>query len=61
MRKVLQHIRRKFLVISGKGAVGKTSVAVNLAVALSDSDVTKAFMELADGILEQDRLHTLAS
>lgn len=31
----LQRIKRKFLVMSGKGGVGKTSVSVNLAMALA--------------------------
>jgi ATP-binding protein involved in chromosome partitioning len=31
----LAHIKRKFIVMSGKGGVGKTSTAVNVAIALS--------------------------
>ena len=31
----MQNIKHKFLVLSGKGGVGKSSIAVNLAVWLS--------------------------
>jgi Mrp family chromosome partitioning ATPase len=35
-RQSLKKIRHKFLVMSGKGGVGKTSVSVNLAIALAE-------------------------
>jgi Mrp family chromosome partitioning ATPase len=35
IKESLSLIKHKFLVMSGKGGVGKTSVAVNLAIALS--------------------------
>jgi Mrp family chromosome partitioning ATPase len=31
----LSHIRRKYIVLSGKGGVGKSTIAVNLAVGLA--------------------------
>lgn len=36
LRENLSHIRRKLLVMSGKGGVGKSSVAVHLALALAN-------------------------
>ncbi|RLG39045.1 ATP-binding protein [Methanosarcinales archaeon] len=35
VRKSMEHVKHKVMVISGKGGVGKTTVAVNLAFALS--------------------------
>lgn len=35
VKESLAHIKRKFIVMSGKGGVGKTSTAVNVAIALS--------------------------
>lgn len=35
IEKALSRIRKKYLVMSGKGGVGKTTMAVNLAVALA--------------------------
>jgi Mrp family chromosome partitioning ATPase/predicted Fe-Mo cluster-binding NifX family protein len=39
-------IKRKFLVMSGKGGVGKTSVAANLAVALSKNGAKVGLMDV---------------
>jgi Mrp family chromosome partitioning ATPase/predicted Fe-Mo cluster-binding NifX family protein len=39
-------IKRKFLVMSGKGGVGKTSVAANLAVALSRNGAKVGLMDV---------------
>lgn len=36
LKETLSQIRHKFLVMSGKGGVGKTSVSVNLALALAE-------------------------
>jgi ATP-binding protein involved in chromosome partitioning len=35
VKAALSHIKRKFIVMSGKGGVGKSSTAVNLAIALA--------------------------
>ena len=42
----LSRIKHKFLVMSGKGGVGKTSVATNLAVALSKKGVRVGLMDV---------------
>ena len=42
----LSLIKHKFLVMSGKGGVGKTSVAVNLAVALSKKGAKVGLMDV---------------
>ena len=42
----LQKIKNKFVVLSGKGGVGKTSVSVNIAVALSDKGYKVGIMDV---------------
>jgi ATP-binding protein involved in chromosome partitioning len=42
----LGRIKHKFLVMSGKGGVGKTSVAANVAVALSKKNVKVGLMDV---------------
>jgi Mrp family chromosome partitioning ATPase len=44
--KALEGIKHKFLVMSGKGGVGKTSVAANLAVALSKEKAKVGLMDV---------------
>ena len=46
IRESLWRIKHKFLVMSGKGGVGKTSVAANLAVALSKRGVKVGLMDV---------------
>lgn len=41
----LSRIRRKLMVISGKGGVGKTTVAVNLAAALAEDGFTVGLLD----------------
>ncbi len=42
----LQKIRHKFIVMSGKGGVGKSSTAVNLALALASRDAKVGLMDV---------------
>jgi ATP-binding protein involved in chromosome partitioning len=42
----LQKIRNKFLVMSGKGGVGKTSVSVNMAIALAGKGFNVGLMDV---------------
>jgi len=42
----LQKIKNKFIVLSGKGGVGKTSTAVNLAIALSKKGFKVGIMDV---------------
>ncbi|MBW1741649.1 MAG: Mrp/NBP35 family ATP-binding protein [Deltaproteobacteria bacterium] len=46
IKKSLSLIKHKFLVMSGKGGVGKTSVAVNLAIALSKKRAKVGLMDI---------------
>ena len=46
IRESLSLIKHKFLVMSGKGGVGKTSVAVNLAIALSKKGAKVGLMDI---------------
>jgi len=45
-RQSLTQIRNKFLVMSGKGGVGKTSVSVNLALALAEKGFKVGLMDV---------------
>ncbi len=42
----LQKIKNKFIVMSGKGGVGKTSTAVNLSIALADKGYQVGIMDV---------------
>lgn len=46
VKKALARIRHKFLVMSGKGGVGKTSVSVNLAMALAEKGFKVGIMDV---------------
>ena len=46
IKRALARIRHKFLVMSGKGGVGKTSVAVNLAMALAQKGFQVGIMDV---------------
>ncbi|UCF95514.1 MAG: Mrp/NBP35 family ATP-binding protein [Desulfobacterales bacterium] len=46
VRQSLGNIKNKILVMSGKGGVGKTSAAVNLAIALADKNLSVGIMDV---------------
>ena len=46
MKDALGKIKHKFLVMSGKGGVGKTSVSVNIAIALADRGFKVGVMDV---------------
>ncbi len=46
VKKSLEKIKHTFMVMSGKGGVGKTSVAVNLAIALSEKGFRVGLMDV---------------
>jgi Mrp family chromosome partitioning ATPase len=46
VRGSLEKIKNKFLVMSGKGGVGKTSVSVNIAIALADKGFKVGLMDV---------------
>lgn len=46
IRSALNNIRHKFIIMSGKGGVGKTSVSVNLAIALAAKGFKVGIMDV---------------
>ncbi|MBT8339669.1 MAG: Mrp/NBP35 family ATP-binding protein [Desulfatitalea sp.] len=46
VKETLDHINKKFIVMSGKGGVGKTSTAVNLAIAASRAGARVGLMDV---------------
>jgi len=46
VQKSLQKIKNKFIVLSGKGGVGKTSVSVNIAIALAQKGFKVGLMDV---------------
>ncbi|NOY69130.1 MAG: Mrp/NBP35 family ATP-binding protein [Deltaproteobacteria bacterium] len=46
IKKALDKIKHKFLVMSGKGGVGKTSVSVNLAMCLAEQGFSVGIMDV---------------
>ena len=49
VKKSLDRIKHKFIVMSGKGGVGKTSTSVNLAMALSKKGHRVGIMDVGSG------------
>lgn len=45
-RQALKQVRQKFMIMSGKGGVGKSTVAVNLAMALADRGFRVGLMDV---------------
>ncbi|MDL2330363.1 Mrp/NBP35 family ATP-binding protein, partial [Desulfosarcina sp. OttesenSCG-928-A07] len=46
IKQALSHIKHKFIVMSGKGGVGKTSTSVNLSLALADLGYRVGIMDV---------------
>ena len=46
VKESLQKIKNKFVVLSGKGGVGKTSVSVNIAMALANKGYNVGIMDV---------------
>lgn len=46
VKKALSHIKHKFIIMSGKGGVGKTSTSVNLSLALADLGYQVGIMDV---------------
>lgn len=46
LKETLSKIKHKFLIMSGKGGVGKTSVAVNLGIALGNKGYKVGIMDV---------------
>lgn len=46
IKRSLQKIKNKFVVLSGKGGVGKTSISVNLAIALASKGYNVGIMDV---------------
>lgn len=46
VKKALEKIKHKFLIMSGKGGVGKTSLSVNLAMALAERGFSVGIMDV---------------
>lgn len=67
----LEKIKNKFIVLSGKGGVGKTSVSVNLAIALANKGFKVGIMDVdlhgpdvprmlgLNGVLDMNKNHKL--
>ncbi len=46
LKENLSHIKHKIIVMSGKGGVGKSTVAVNLAISLADRGFTTGLLDI---------------